>query len=162
MNFTEDTLIHYGIKRRSGRYPWGSGEHPYQSEKSPPHQATRKAKKEKAPKDPVKMKRAEMIKSKNLHNMSPEDLQKMINRLKQEKELKNLVEADIAPGKKVIKEVLADVGKQTAKEVITGSVRYGINLALQDEKNRKFNSVDLARAIYPSLNKKEEKKKKDD
>lgn len=26
----EDSLEHYGIKRRSGRYPWGSGEEPYQ------------------------------------------------------------------------------------------------------------------------------------
>lgn len=26
----EDVLIHYGVKRRSGRYPWGSGENPYQ------------------------------------------------------------------------------------------------------------------------------------
>lgn len=26
----EDVLMHYGIKRRSGRYPWGSGEDPYQ------------------------------------------------------------------------------------------------------------------------------------
>lgn len=25
-----DELFHYGIKRRSGRYPWGSGEEPYQ------------------------------------------------------------------------------------------------------------------------------------
>lgn len=26
----EDWLFHYGVKRRSGRYPWGSGEDPYQ------------------------------------------------------------------------------------------------------------------------------------
>lgn len=26
----EDDLQHYGVKRRSGRYPWGSGENPYQ------------------------------------------------------------------------------------------------------------------------------------
>ena len=26
----EDVLVHYGIKRRSGRYPWGSGDDPYQ------------------------------------------------------------------------------------------------------------------------------------
>lgn len=26
----EDDLMHYGIPRRSGRYPWGSGEDPYQ------------------------------------------------------------------------------------------------------------------------------------
>ena len=24
-------IIHYGIKRRSGRYPWGSGDNPFQS-----------------------------------------------------------------------------------------------------------------------------------
>lgn len=26
-----DYIIHYGVKRRSGRYPWGSGNRPYQS-----------------------------------------------------------------------------------------------------------------------------------
>ena len=26
----EDTLMHYGVKRRSGRYPWGSGDNPFQ------------------------------------------------------------------------------------------------------------------------------------
>lgn len=26
----EEALLHYGVKRRSGRYPWGSGENPYQ------------------------------------------------------------------------------------------------------------------------------------
>lgn len=27
---SDDELMHYGVKRRSGRYPWGSGEHPFQ------------------------------------------------------------------------------------------------------------------------------------
>ena len=26
----EDILMHYGMPRRSGRYPWGSGDNPYQ------------------------------------------------------------------------------------------------------------------------------------
>ena len=26
----DDELYHYGMPRRSGRYPWGSGENPYQ------------------------------------------------------------------------------------------------------------------------------------
>ena len=26
----EDILMHYVVKRRSGRYPWGSGDNPYQ------------------------------------------------------------------------------------------------------------------------------------
>ncbi len=29
-SIAEDILIHYGVKRRSGRYPWGSGDDPYQ------------------------------------------------------------------------------------------------------------------------------------
>lgn len=28
----EDILMHYGMPRRSGRYPWGSGENPYQGD----------------------------------------------------------------------------------------------------------------------------------
>lgn len=29
-DITENVLIHYGMPRRSGRYPWGSGDNPYQ------------------------------------------------------------------------------------------------------------------------------------
>lgn len=29
---TLESLMHYGVKRKSGRYPWGSGNDPYQSE----------------------------------------------------------------------------------------------------------------------------------
>lgn len=29
-HITEDILMHYGMPRRSGRYPWGSGDDPYQ------------------------------------------------------------------------------------------------------------------------------------
>ena len=29
-NILNDSLSHYGVKRRSGRYPWGSGDAPYQ------------------------------------------------------------------------------------------------------------------------------------
>lgn len=30
MSLTDDVLMHYGMPRRSGRYPWGSGDNPYQ------------------------------------------------------------------------------------------------------------------------------------
>lgn len=29
-HIADDILMHYGVKRRSGRYPWGSGDSPYQ------------------------------------------------------------------------------------------------------------------------------------
>lgn len=28
--YDENNLTHYGMPRRSGRYPWGSGDNPYQ------------------------------------------------------------------------------------------------------------------------------------
>lgn len=40
--YRED-LLHFGIKRRSGRYPWGSGERPFQGE---PKKMNRKQKKQ--------------------------------------------------------------------------------------------------------------------
>ena len=33
LEISEDELMHYGTPRHSGRYPWGSGEDPYQHEK---------------------------------------------------------------------------------------------------------------------------------
>lgn len=30
MNYSDDVIIHYGVPRRSGRYPWGSGKESYQ------------------------------------------------------------------------------------------------------------------------------------
>ena len=32
MDDNENYLMHYGVARRSGRYPWGSGDNPYQHE----------------------------------------------------------------------------------------------------------------------------------
>ena len=31
--YVEDSLLHYGMPRRSGRYPFGSGDNPYQHAK---------------------------------------------------------------------------------------------------------------------------------
>lgn len=56
--YFSDELIHYGIKRRSGRYPYGSGERPYQSGgvAAPPKKKSRKQRKaeEKAAKQEAK------------------------------------------------------------------------------------------------------------
>lgn len=41
--FSEETLEHYGVPQRSGRYPWGSGENPYHHGASAPGGRRRKA-----------------------------------------------------------------------------------------------------------------------
>lgn len=66
-------LLHYGVKRRSGRYPWGSGEHPYQSDaKRAIDKAVRRTDKRNDPKNialqgTVKNRIASNVK--NSHNM---------------------------------------------------------------------------------------------
>lgn len=42
---TPNDIYHYGIKRKSGRYPWGSGERPYQSVNGGKDDRTNKTKK---------------------------------------------------------------------------------------------------------------------
>ena len=140
-----DYIAHFGIKRRSGRYPWGSGERPYQSEGGSPPSG------EKAKKDPEKMRRKALIKSSNLHNMTTQDLRDMIDRMKQERELKQLVEEDISPGKRAMKKAASEIGLNTLKKVAQGSLDYGIYLAMTDGE---FNTKDLAKAIYPNIGKK--------
>lgn len=39
-NVNDLDIRHFGIKRKSGRYPWGSGKRPYQSSPSPPRNET--------------------------------------------------------------------------------------------------------------------------
>jgi hypothetical protein len=39
----ENYLVHYGTPKHSGRYPWGSGNRPYQSEENSATYAEKKA-----------------------------------------------------------------------------------------------------------------------
>jgi hypothetical protein len=50
-----------------------------------------------------------------VHEMSDDELKKRINRLKLEKEYKKLTEPEISNGRKIVGELLLDVGKQKAK-----------------------------------------------
>jgi hypothetical protein len=50
-----------------------------------------------------------------VHEMSDDELKKRINRLKLEKEYTKLTEPEISNGRKIVGELLLDVGKQKAK-----------------------------------------------
>lgn len=83
-----DDLLHFGIKLRSGRYPWGSGERPYQSDaKRVIDKAVRRTDKRNDPKNialqgSVKNRIASNVK--NSHNMfgeKSESIKKMNDEL---------------------------------------------------------------------------------
>lgn len=131
-------ICHYGIKRRSGRYPWGSGDDPYQSisrgslSDHRKKMLIKKAKKKqqeakKTPEEPSK---------KTISEMSEDEIRQAISRLQLEKQYADLVKSmepkdnSSAPtrqeskGKKFISEVMYNSGKQAATYVLTESFKY--------------------------------------
>ena len=85
---------------------------------------------------------SDMVKNRKL--MSDKTLKEKIERLKLEKQFKDLVEDDIAPGRKAIKEILAEAGKKGAATALTGAMLYTGKAALSKE----FNPKELGDAIF--------------
>lgn len=61
---------------------------------------------------------------KNRRTMSDADLKKKIERLKLEREFKNLTEDDIAPGRKYVSEILSASGKKALTVAAAGAMTY--------------------------------------
>lgn len=77
----DNYLIHFGNKN-SGRYPRGSGERPHQ------HDGLRSKIRTKKERQKVRMERREI--ARDSHKLSDEELNKQINRLQKEGQLKDL------------------------------------------------------------------------
>lgn len=86
-------------------------------------------------KDSVKKERKEA--SKNRRNLSDADLKKRIERMKLEKEMKDLTDADLSPGKKFINEILSTSGRRVATTVVTGATLYAIKAGLEGKVDLK-------------------------
>ena len=82
--------------------------------------------------------------------MSDVDLKKRIERMKLEKEYKNLVDEDIAPGKKYIFEILSAIGKKTIPTAAAGALAYGVKVAM----TKQFDIEEAAQYIAANPNKK--------
>ena len=98
----------------------------------------------------TKEKKARKADAKNRRTMSDVDLKKRIERMKLEKEYKNLVDEDIAPGKKYIFEILSAIGKKTIPIVAAGALAYGVKVAMTKE----FDIEEAAQYIAANPNKK--------
>lgn len=130
-------LYHYGMPRRSGRYPFGSGEDPYQSisrGKLSNHKKKKLIKKAKARQEEEKRRKIEEAKKpKTLSEMSDDEVRSMISRLKLEKEYKDALAAlqpkDIpketkSKGSSFVQDVVRDAGKSAATTVLTATFTY--------------------------------------
>ena len=67
---------------------------------------------------------------KNLKTMSDTELQAVINRKQKEKQLRDMLDAEIEPGKKKAREILSDIGTDTAKTIGKGLAKASVDYAL--------------------------------
>lgn len=87
---------------------------------------------------------------KNRRSLSYSDLQKKIERLKMEQEFKRLTKEDLAPGRKMVQDILTSAGKKTLSVAAAGAMAYSVKAAM----TKQFNLKEAAAYIAANPNKK--------
>ena len=88
--------------------------------------------------------------SKNRRTLSETDLKRKIERLKLERQLKDLTDEDVSPGKKFVKDVLYSAGKKVLTSAAAGTMAYLVKVMMTKE----FNVKEAASYIASNPNKK--------
>ena len=119
----DNYLEHYGIPRRSGRYPWGSGSRPFQGD-SPAAKSSGKTKTSgKSGKTGLFKKGKTKTESseEDISKISSEDLQKRINRIQLEKQYRDLTSKPktISRGRQVLTSILESSSKNIGTQLTT-------------------------------------------
>lgn len=130
-----DELYHYGVLGMK----WGVRRSRPSSGKSTPR---KKAKKMTADEKAKASMRKDV---KNRRTLSDADLKKKIERIKNEKQLRELTAEEIAPGKKFVSDVLSSSGKKVATVLVTGAALYGVKAAM----TKKFDIKEAASYMTP-------------
>ncbi len=125
MKITDEDLMHYGVLGMK----WGKRKAKGSSVK------TADKKKKQAMKNDVKKRRL----------LSDADLKKKVERIKMEKQLKDLTADEISPGKKFVKDVMSSSGRKVATVLVSGAAIYAVKSAMTKE----FNIKDLAGYMTP-------------
>lgn len=133
-----NTIYHYGIKGMK----WGIRR--YQNKDG----TLTNAGKARLKNNNVKEKRK--TDSKSRRTMSEADLKKKIERLKLERQLKDLTDEDVSPGKKFVKDVLSASGKKVLTAAAAGTMAYLVKAIMTKE----FNIKEAASYIVSNPNKK--------
>lgn len=86
----------------------------------------------------------------NRRTLSDAEIRKKIDRLKLEKEFKNLTEEDISPGKKFASDILKSAGNRVLTAAAAGAAAYAVKVAM----TKKFDIKEAASYIVSNPNKK--------
>ncbi len=82
--------------------------------------------------------------AKNRKRLSDTTLKDKIERIKLEKQFKDLVDEDINPGKKFVKEIFTESSKKALTTMLSGAMIYAGKVAAQKSFDRK----ELAEALF--------------
>ena len=83
-------------------------------------------------------KKAEMqAASKNRRLLSTEEIRNRIERIKLERQLKDLTDEELTPGRKFVKDVMSNTGKKVISTVATGATLYAVKAAFTGKVNMK-------------------------
>ena len=81
---------------------------------------------------------------KNRGTLSSAEIKEKIERIKLEKELRTLTEAEIYPGKTTAKRVLNSIGEKTLTVIGTGALLYGVKAAVSG----KFDFSEFGNSLF--------------
>ena len=119
----DNYLEHYGIPRRSGRYPWGSGSRPFQGDSSAGKSSGKTKTSGKSGKTGLFKKGKTKTKSseEDLSKISSEDLQKRIDRIQLEQKYRELTSKPktISKGRQVLTSILETSSKNVGTQLAT-------------------------------------------
>lgn len=102
-------IVHFGIKRKSGRYPWGSGERPYQS--SPPPRNETPEQREERKQKVLKTARSATEVAEFASELSYQELDNALKRIDLNRKLDRLVKEEKEYGIKKVDEAMKKVGQ---------------------------------------------------
>lgn len=119
----DNYLEHYGIPRRSGRYPWGSGSRPFQGDSAAAKSSGSTKSSGKSGKTGLFKKGKTKAKSseEDLSEISSEELQKKINRIQLEKQYRDLTTKPktVSKGRQILNSILESSSKNIGTQLAT-------------------------------------------
>lgn len=84
---------------------------------------------------------------KNLGTMSDKELQDVINRKQKEKTLRDMLDAEISPGRKKANEILSSIGSEVAKDVGKKATLAAMDMALKKFTSGNATASEFVRAM---------------
>ena len=153
MTQATEILEHIGVKRRSGRFPFGSGDRPYQGvSKGLARKLKKQAKR-------GKLEDSDKPKSKSISEMTDDEIKAKIERLRLEQTLSQLMPKDPPPKESELKKLAKKVGmgvlEKSLDNIGTQGLTYFLGTAVNKAVNKRDEKGNLVEIVNPKKGQKE-------